>query len=339
MQSQQIGLVGVGNMGAPMARCLVKSGRAVMLYDARPEVVEPLAAETNLFTSAPDLAELGRQCSVVVTMLPDSKIVRRATMGDDGKGGFAATLARGSVVVDMSSSYPLDTVRLGEELAARGIALVDAPVSGGVPRAVTGELAIMAGGAAADIDRVASMLGAMGQVHRTGRLGSGHAMKALNNYVSAAGLVATSEALVVGRTFGLDPAQMVDILNASSGRNNTTENKAARYMLSGKFDFGLCPCADGEGRRHGPQACRRDRRGRQRAAVRVRFAWPRHGGARTWRRPHRRVPVGREGHLVRAEKLNWMGVRPVAARSPPCVASGVNANDGGCMRTDRPRTA
>ncbi|MFV0295059.1 MAG: NAD(P)-dependent oxidoreductase [Hyphomicrobiaceae bacterium] len=239
MTDNQIGLVGIGNMGAPMARCLAKAGHSVMLYDTRPEMVDMLLAETNRFSSAPDLASLGRACKTVVTMLPDSKVVRMATLGADGKGGFGSTLAKGSVVVDMSSSYPLDTVALGEELAARGVALVDAPVSGGVPRAVTGELAIMAGGAEADVDRVIGMLKAMGTVHRTGRLGSGHAMKALNNYVSAAGLIATSEALVVGREFGLEPAQMVEILNASSGRNNTTENKADRYMLSGKFDSGF----------------------------------------------------------------------------------------------------
>lgn len=235
----EVGLVGVGNMGAPMARCLVKSGTPVMLYDARPETVAPLMAETNLFSTAPDLATLGRSCRVVITMLPDSKVVRLATFGADGAEGFGATLTKGAVVVDMSSSYPLDTVRLGEELKARGVALVDAPVSGGVPRAVTGQLAIMAGGEAGDIDRVEPLLKAMGTVHRTGRLGSGHAMKALNNYVSAAGLVATSEALVIGRQFGLDPAQMVEILNASSGRNNTTENKAERYMLSGAFNSGF----------------------------------------------------------------------------------------------------
>jgi 3-hydroxyisobutyrate dehydrogenase len=235
----EVGLVGVGNMGAPMARCIAKTGTPVMLYDTRPDSIAPLTAETNLFSAAPDLATLGRSCRMVITMLPDSKIVRKATFGDDGKGGFGATLAKGSIVVDMSSSYPLDTVRLGEELAGKGVALVDAPVSGGVPRAVTGELAIMAGGAAADIDRVEHLLKAMGTVHRTGRLGSGHAMKALNNYVSAAGLVATSEALVVGKSFGLDPKQMIEILNASSGKNNTTENKAERYMLSGAFNSGF----------------------------------------------------------------------------------------------------
>lgn len=235
----QVGLVGVGNMGAPMARCIAKAGNPVMLYDTRPESTAPFLAESNLFTAAPDLETLGRACRTVITMLPDSKIVRRATLGDGGTSGFGTALAKGSIVIDMSSSYPLDTVSLGADLAAKGVDLVDAPVSGGVPRAVTGTLAIMAGGEAAHIDRVMALLQAMGTVHRTGRLGSGHAMKALNNYVSAAGLVATSEALTVGRTFGLDPKQMVEILNVSSGKNNTTENKAERYMLSGAFNSGF----------------------------------------------------------------------------------------------------
>lgn len=236
---ERIGLVGVGNMGAPMARCLVKSEHPVMLYDTRPEVPAQLAAESNMFTVAPDLETLGKECKTVITMLPDSKVVRLATFGKDGQGGFAAKAAKGGVVIDMSSSYPIDTQKLGEELAARGIALVDAPVSGGVPKAISGQLAIMAGGKPEDIDRVEPVLKAMGSVHRTGPLGSGHAMKALNNYVSAAGLVATSEALVIGQKFGLKGDVMTKVLNASTGRNNTTENKVERYMLNHAFNSGF----------------------------------------------------------------------------------------------------
>ena len=236
---ERVGLVGVGNMGGPMARCLVKAEYPVMLYDTRPEITAPFAAESNMFTVAPDLATLGAECRTVITMLPDSKIVRLATFGSDGRSGLASKAAKGGVVIDMSSSYPIDTQKLGAELAARGIALVDAPVSGGVPKAVTGMLAIMAGGRPADIDRVEPVLKAMGTVHRTGPLGSGHAMKALNNYVSAAGLVATAEALVIGQRFGLDGAVMTKVLNASTGRNNTTENKAERYMLNHAFNSGF----------------------------------------------------------------------------------------------------
>ena len=238
-QRERIGLVGVGNMGAPMARCLAKAEHPVMLYDAKPETTESFRAESNMFTVAPDLATLGAECRTVITMLPDSKVVRAATFGAGGRPGFGGSLRKGSIIVDMSSSYPIDTQKLGEELAAHGVALVDAPVSGGVPRAVTGQLAIMAGGKTEDIDRVEPMLKAMGTVHRTGPLGSGHAMKALNNYVSAATLVSTSEALVIGQRFGLDGAVMTRVLNASSGKSNTSENKAERYLLNRAFNSGF----------------------------------------------------------------------------------------------------
>ncbi len=235
----RVGLAGVGNMGGPMARCLAKAGNAVMLYDTRPEVTAPFLAESNLFTVAPDLKALGTECRTIITMLPDSRIVRLATYGADGRSGIAAGAKAGSTLIDMSSSYPIDTQRLGEDLAKQGIALVDAPVSGGVPKAVTGTLAIMAGGRPEDIDRVEPVLKAMGTVHRTGPLGSGHAMKALNNYVSAAGLVATAEALVIGQKFGLEGGVMTKVLNASTGKNNTTENKAERYMLNHAFNSGF----------------------------------------------------------------------------------------------------
>ena len=140
----------------------------------------------------------------------------------------------------MSSSAPLGTRKLGEELIAAGCGFIDAPVSGGVKRAVDGTLAIMVGGEAATIDRVDPVLAAMGRsIFRTGVLGSGHAMKALNNYVSAAGLVATVEALQVGRKFGLDPDLMADILNVSSGKNNTTELKLKQFMISQTFNAGF----------------------------------------------------------------------------------------------------
>ncbi len=238
-QRERIGLVGVGNMGGPMARCLAKSEHPVMLFDTKRDAVEPFRAESNMFTIAPDLATLGAECRTVITMLPDSKIVRAATFGGGGSVGFGAKLAKGSVVIDMSSSYPIDTQKLGEDLAKQGVALVDAPVSGGVPKAITGQLAIMAGGKQEDIDRIEPVLKAMGTVHRTGPLGSGHAMKALNNYVSAAGLVATAEALIIGQKFGLEGGVMTKVLNASTGKNNTTENKADRYMLNHAFNSGF----------------------------------------------------------------------------------------------------
>ena len=236
-----IGFVGLGNMGAPMARCLAKAGYGVMLHDLRRAALEDLAKDEERFRIAEDSVALGRACDVVITMLPDSEAVHEAVLGDEGGEGFgfAGAFARGALVIDMSSSAPLATRALGEALEGLGVELIDAPVSGGVPRARDGSLTIMAGGAAALVNRAEPILSAMGRVVRTGPLGSGHAMKALNNFVSAAGLLAVCEALIVAERFGLDPQVMNDVLKVSTGRNNTTDNKVERYLLPRTFDSGF----------------------------------------------------------------------------------------------------
>jgi 3-hydroxyisobutyrate dehydrogenase len=234
----RIGFVGLGNMGAPMVENLLKAGFDLAVADADPGRLAGFAARAALHGS---LAELGRASELVITMLPDGKIVRKVLCGGPGSNdGVLAGLAAGSLVIDMSSSAPVGTRELGAELAARGVALVDAPVSGGVKRAVDGTLAIMVGGEAADIERCRPLLAAMGRdIFLTGPLGSGHAMKALNNYVSAAGLAAAAEAVLVGQRFGLDPAVMTDIFNASTGRNNATENKLKQFVLSRRYSAGF----------------------------------------------------------------------------------------------------
>lgn len=237
--SKTVGFAGIGNMGAPMVRCLAKAGFSSVIYDVNAAATAPFAKEGGPYKVAADLAEVGASADVVVTMVPDSKIVRAAVMGGGGRKGIVDGLKRGAVIIDMSSSFPPETKKLGKELADRGIGLVDAPVSGGVPKAITGTLAIMAGGEDALIDRVEPVLKAMGTVYRAGALGAGHAVKALNNYVSAAGLVAISEALIIGEKFGLSPKVMNQIINASTGRNNTTENKVDRYMLNRAFNSGF----------------------------------------------------------------------------------------------------
>ncbi len=234
----RIGFVGLGNMGRPMAENLLKAGFELAVADADPGHLAGLGARAALPAS---LVELGRLCDIAITMLPDGKIVRKVLLGDAGSNdGVLAGLAAGSLVIDMSSSAPVGTRALGTDLAARGIALVDAPVSGGVKRAIDGTLAIMVGGEAADIERARPLLAAMGRdIFPTGALGSGHAMKALNNYVSAAGLAAAAEAVLVGERFGLDPGVMVDILNASTGRNNATENKLKQFILPKRYAAGF----------------------------------------------------------------------------------------------------
>jgi len=233
--SDVVAFVGLGQMGLPMAKRCLAAGFAVRGADPSAPAREAFsAAGGEAFASAREAAS---GAAVVVTMLPDSRVVRETVLGDNGAAGV---LRQGALVIDMSSSVPLDTRALGEALAARGIGLIDAPVSGGVRRAVDGTLAVMAGGDAAQVERARPLLAAMAaSVFPTGPLGSGHAMKALNNYVSAAGLVAACEALLVGRRFGLEPNVIIDVLNASTGRNNSTDVKMKQFVISESFASGF----------------------------------------------------------------------------------------------------
>ncbi len=227
-----IAVIGLGNMGVPMGLRLIKAGFTVTGFDVSETARQNFAAAGGRIAN--DVAAAVASADVVVTLLPNGKIVREAV------NGLREHLKPSAIVVDMSSSDPIGTRALGEELIAAGHALVDAPVSGGVRRAADGTLAIMVGGDDAIVERIAALLGAMGtSIFRTGALGSGHAMKALNNYVSSAGLIATVEALLIGRKFGLDPALMADILNASSGKNNTTEGKLKQFIISETFADGF----------------------------------------------------------------------------------------------------
>ena len=237
LETACIGFVGLGNMGAPMAGHLARAGHDLVLYDTRRAAAEALTGESARV--AETLRDLGGRCGVVITMLPDSEVVRAVVLGEETGDGLVHGLTRGAVVIDMSSSAPTATRELGQALAARGIELVDAPVSGGVPRAKDGTLTIMAGGAAETLDRVEPLLSCMGTVRRTGPLGSGHAAKALNNYVNAAGFMAVCEALIVARRFGVDPGVLNAVLKTSTGRNNTTDNKVEQFMLNRAFDSGF----------------------------------------------------------------------------------------------------
>ncbi len=236
---QRIGFVGLGNMGAPMARRLAQGGFDVLAHDIRTEIAAALSGEQAGIETVTELGALGEACGTVITMLPDAAAVRQVVLGETGRDGLAGSLARGSVVIDMSSSAPAATLALGDALQTLGIYLVDAPVSGGVARARDGSLTIMAGGPVGRIESLAPVFACLGQVQRTGDLGSGHAMKALNNYVSAAGLLAVCEALIIARRFGLDPKVANDVLKSSTGRNNTTDRKVEAFMLNRSFDSGF----------------------------------------------------------------------------------------------------
>jgi 3-hydroxyisobutyrate dehydrogenase len=230
---KSICFVGIGNMGWPMAARLVQAGFQVAVSDVvlgrgKAFVDQVGGREVNNLTAAVETAD------VILTMLPTSAQV--AAIVDEVRGELDA----GKILVDMSSGAPAVTQKIAGDLSAIGVSVVDAPVSGGVSRAVTGELAIMTGGDPQALDRVDPMLRAMGTtIHRIGPVGAGQAMKALNNLVSAGGFLIAVEALIIGQQFGLDPAVMTDVLNASTGMNNSTQKKLKQFVLSRTFDSGF----------------------------------------------------------------------------------------------------
>jgi 3-hydroxyisobutyrate dehydrogenase len=209
-------------MGEPMAANLAREGFAVRSYD--------LKGNGN----CKSIRDAARGAQAMVTMLPDGEAVRDALLE------ALPALSPGTVVVDMSSSDPFGTRALGAALAAKNVAFLDAPVSGAVVGAREATLAIMVGGEAAALEKVRPLLQAMGkQIFHVGPLGAGHAVKALNNYLGAAGTLAGFEALIIARAFGLDPRPMLDAINASTGRNSTTERKIARDVLTGAYASGF----------------------------------------------------------------------------------------------------
>jgi 3-hydroxyisobutyrate dehydrogenase len=235
-----VGFIGLGKMGYPMVGHLSRAGYRVLAHDLDLQALQRTCEVTG--AEAPgSLKEIGRRCQAVITMLPDGNVVRAAALGHEGsRDGLLAGLVSGSILIDMSSSSPVGTRELGARLAERGVEMIDAPVSGGVRKAEDATLSIMVGGAERTVARCKPMLEAMGkQIFLTGPLGSGHAMKALNNYVSAAGLLAAAEAVLAAGRFGLDQAKVVDMLNASTGMNNSTLNKFHRFILSRTFDSGF----------------------------------------------------------------------------------------------------
>lgn len=235
MSDQVVGLVGVGAMGWPMGANILKSGRQLIVYDADHARAERFSREVG-GTAVCELSAVAEAASTIITMLPTSKIVSEVILGE---AGLARYMTAGSVVIEMTSGSPDVTVAIGKTLTEKGVRIMDAPVSGGVVRAVSGELTIMTGGDTELVDSAMPLLSTMGSnIVHVGSLGSGQAMKALNNLVSAGGFLIGIEALLIGQKFGVDPDKMVDILNSSTGMNNSTKNKFKQFVLSRRFSEG-----------------------------------------------------------------------------------------------------
>lgn len=235
MENTTIGFIGLGSMGRPMVRRLAAAGYRLAIHDADASVAASMASSQIQACETP--AQVASESSILITMLPNSSIVEQVL---SGTSGVLFALKVGSIIVDMTSGAPSATQTLARKVQEHGSQLVDAPVSGGVARAECGDLSIMFGGDDTVFGIVQPVLMSMGSsIVRTGDVGTAHAMKALNNLVSAGGFLIGVEALIMGKRFGLDPEVMVDVLNASTGMNNSTQKKFKQFVLSGKYNAGF----------------------------------------------------------------------------------------------------
>ena len=223
---QHVGIVGLGAMGSVMAPLPARAGFSIIGFDAAPQ--KPDLADVTNASSLTDMVA----CDTIITMLPDGAVVT-AVATALAKAGFQG------LIIDMSSSHPDDTIRLSSTLATQGIRLIDAPVSGGVKKAAAGTLMIMAGGTVDDIAAASALMSCFGTTQHVGPLGASHAMKALNNYVSAAGLLASMQALATAESFGITAEKFTSVINGSTGRNNTTEVKMMPFIVSRRYDSGF----------------------------------------------------------------------------------------------------
>lgn len=230
----RIGFVGLGVMGTPMSRHLADAGYDVTVFDVDRRAADALASGRSDVRVAESPAGLGSRSDIVFTMLPDGNVVREVALGPDG---LASGMAGGSLVVDTSSSQPWITLETAGALAAAGIAMVDAPVSGAQWGAESAELVFMAGGAEDDVARARPLFDVLGRAaFHLGPLGSGHIMKSINNVVTAMTFQATLEGLVLGVAAGLDPNAMNDVFNASTAGSWITANHIGQRILPRTFD-------------------------------------------------------------------------------------------------------
>lgn len=232
----KVAFIGVGNMGRPMAANIAKAGHELSLFDANAALAAQVASEIGAM-SLRRIGDMGAP-EVIVTMLPDARAVREVATGP---GGIASVAKPGAIVVDMSSSQPLITRETGAALAAHGITLIDAPVSGGKERAAKGTLTIMIGSDSPAAVRTAlPLLQCMGNTFfEVGGLGSGHAAKALNNVVGASNYAVLAEAMIVAQHYGIEPQKLIDIVNTSTGQSFVSTVVMKQFVLPQTYNTGF----------------------------------------------------------------------------------------------------
>jgi len=229
-----IGFIGLGIMGKPMAKNLRKAGYSLVVFDVVAGPVAELVAAGATAASSP--ADVARQSEIIITMLPNSPHVKEAVLG---KNGVIEGARSGSIVVDMSSIAPQASQEVAAELAKKGVAMIDAPVSGGEPKAIEGTLAIMVGGPENSFNEVKDILAKMGSsVTLVGPIGAGNVTKLANQMIVALNIAALSEALVLATKAGVDPAKVFEAIKGGLA-GSTVMNAKAPMMLAGNFKPGF----------------------------------------------------------------------------------------------------
>lgn len=230
----KIGFIGLGIMGKPMSKNLVKAGYELVVYNRSRASVQELAALGAQEAESP--AEVAEQCPVIITMLPNSPQVREVCLG---AGGIAEAAAEGTVVIDMSSIDPVESKAIGAELNKKGVELMDAPVSGGEPKAIDGTLSVMVGGTKENFDRFYDLLMAMaGSVVYVGALGSGNVAKLANQVIVALNIAAVSEAMTLAVKNDTDPELVYQAIRGGLAGSTVLDAKMP-MMLERNFKPGF----------------------------------------------------------------------------------------------------
>ena len=226
LKENYIGFVGLGSMGSVMVSLLSKEKFNLIAYDINTEI----ELDSDI-TCAKNLRELVN-CSILILILPNGSIVKETVL-QLVEYGFKGQ------VIDMSSSHPQQTIELQELVKQNCISVVDAPVSGGVKKAINGTLMVMVGGSQEDFKAIKILLECFGTVRHVGPLGAGHAMKALNNYVSASGLLASMQALATAEAYGIKANEFIEVINSSTGKNNSTQVKFLPFVIPRRYESGF----------------------------------------------------------------------------------------------------
>lgn len=230
---QNIGFIGLGIMGKPMAKNLLAAGKSLVVYDIVPAAVEELvSAGAEKGTSPRDVAE---RSDIVITMLPNSPHVKEAVCGEKG---ILEGAKKGQIIVDMSSIAPLVSRELGALLAEKGAEMLDAPVSGGQEKAEKGTLAIMVGGSEASYEKVKDILAFMGKSTLVGDLGAGQTTKLVNQSIVAVNIAAVAEGMAFAKKAGVDPEKVFNAIRGGLAGSQCMEDKAPR-MFEGRYNPGF----------------------------------------------------------------------------------------------------